>query len=135
MSVAIARLEGNERITVLKRHARELMKDEDGEIILEFNGYVDPDKIVKFVEWANDEYKVKLVVAHAELKEYVTMAIAGGAVGAGVALLAKYYGLPVSWPIVVGAAIGGAILGAMSTTLHIRIYKFKGMTRIKLVAY
>ena len=127
-------LPANARLTTLKTHARRLMREEEGEVIFEFQGPIDPDKIVKFLEWADDEYSVSVVITHAELEEFATMALAGGAVGAGAALVAKALGLAVSWPVVALAAGAGALIGAMSTTLHIRVFRYQGHTRIALKA-
>ena len=127
-------LPANAPLAALKTHARRLMREEEGEVLFEFQGQVNPDKIVKFLEWADDEYSVSMVVAHAELEEYATMAMAGGALGAGAALVAKALGLTVSWPLVAGATLAGALIGAMSTTLHIKVYRYRGHTRIALKA-
>ena len=62
------------------------------------------------------------------------MALAGGAVGAGAALVAKVLGLTISWPMVALAAGAGAIIGAMSTTLHFKVYSYLGHTRIAMKA-
>ncbi len=74
------------------------MREEEGEVIFEFQGPIDPEKIVKFLEWADDEYSVSVVITHAEFEEFATMALAGGAAGAGAALVAKALGPSVSWP-------------------------------------
>ena len=127
-------LPANARLATLKAHARSLMREEEGELIFEFQGPIDPERIVKFLEWADDGYSVSMVISHAEFEEFVTMAQAGGAVGAGVALGAKALGLVVSWPMVALAVGAGAILGALSTTLHIKVYRYRGRTRIALKA-
>ncbi len=127
-------LPANARLATLKAHARQLMREEEGEVIFEFQGPIDPEKIVKFLEWADDEYSVSVVITHAELEEFATMALAGGAVGAGAALVAKALGLAVSWPVVALAAGAGALIGVMSTTLHIRVFRYRGHTRIALKA-
>ena len=80
------------------------MREEEGEVIIEFQGPIDPEKIVKFLEWADDEYSVSVVITHAEFEEFATMALAGGAAGAGAALVAKALGPSVSWPMVALAA-------------------------------
>ena len=61
-------LPANARLATLKTHARRLMREEEGEVIFEFQGPIDPEKIVKFLEWADDEYSVSVVITHAELE-------------------------------------------------------------------
>ena len=127
-------LPANAPMAALKAHTRRLMREEEGDVLFEFQGHVNPDKIVKFLEWADDEYSVSMVITHAELEEYATMALAGGALGGGIALLAKALGLAVSWPLVAGVTLAGTIIGAMSTTLHIKVYRYRGNTRIAIKA-
>lgn len=118
----------------LKRYAR-WAAEEDAELLFEFSGDVPPERIVKFFEWADDEFKVKAIVRHAELKEYVTMTVAGAAVGAvGVSALAYAVGATLSLPLVLGGAAVGALIGGLSTPLHVKIYKHRGKTRMRLAA-
>lgn len=122
------------KLASLKRLAR-WAAEEEGELVLEFAGDVPPERIVKFFEWADDEYRVKAIVRHAELKEYVTSTVAGAAVGAaGITALAYAVGATITMPLVLGGAAAGAIIGALSTPLHIKVYKRKGRTRIRLAA-
>lgn len=127
----VVKLPAKTHQAALRRFARDAAED-DCEVVLEFQGDIDPAKIVKFVEWAGEEYSLNLVITHAELKDYVAMAASGAAIGAGLALAAKALGMAVGWPVVAAAAVGGAILGALSTGLHVKIWKYKGKNRMKL---
>ncbi|MBK8695344.1 MAG: hypothetical protein IPN17_24500 [Deltaproteobacteria bacterium] len=129
----VVRLEAEDaRLGSLKRYAR-WAAEHDGELVLEFSGDVPPERIVKFFEWANDEFSVRAIVRHAELKEYVTSTVAGaGAGAAGLCLLAYFAGVPITWPILLGGAAAGAIVGVLTTPLHIKVYKVKGRTRLRL---
>ena len=67
----VVRLEAEDaKLGSLKRYAR-WVAEHDGELLLEFSGDVPPERIVKFFEWANDEFSVKAIVRHAELPVYV----------------------------------------------------------------
>ena len=55
---------------------------------------------------------MSIVITHAELEEFAMMALAGGALQAGAALVAKALGLAVSWLGVALAAGAGALIGA-----------------------
>lgn len=129
----VVRLKPKDATLANLKHLARWAAEEKGELMIEFSGDIPPERIAKFFEWATDEYKVKAVVRHAELKEYVTMTVAGAAVGAaGITLLAYYVGAAVSLPLVLGGAAAGAVLGALSTPLHIKIYKTRGRTRMRL---
>ena len=127
-------VEGAANLGSLKRFAR-WAAEEDGEPILEFSGDIPSERFVKFFEWADDEFKVKAIVCHAELNEYVTMTVAGAAMGAmGIAALAYAVGATISLPLVLSGAAVGALLGGLSTPLHVTIYKHPGKTRLRLAS-
>lgn len=116
----------------LKRFAR-YASEQDVELVFEFSGDIPPERVVKLFDWAGEEFKVQAIVRHAELKEYVTSAVAGAGVGAaGLGLLAYFAGVPVTWPIILGGAAAGALMGLLTTPLHIKIYKVRGRTRMRL---
>ena len=115
----------------LKAHARWAARA-DGALVLEISGDLPPERILKFVEWANDNYRVKAVIRHAELKDYVERAAATGAVAAGAVVLAKLAGWAISWPAALLLVIAGMVIGAGSTPLSLKVYKYRGKTRLQL---
>lgn len=132
MNTSIQTLDVNERVETLQAQTREFVKHRQGELIFEFNSEADPEKIVKFVEWANDHYKLTLTVAHAELRDYIRRALMGGLIGGGIMLLARVlFPWFLSGSLIAGALLG-AWVGAVSAAIHIKIYKFNGRTRIKI---
>jgi hypothetical protein len=129
-SAKVAALPADINLRSLKKYTRDAV-DGECDLILEFNGEVNPKKIVKYVDWAGKEYRLKIVVQHAELRDYVELSCAGAGIGLGVGLLAYALGF-VSWPAVLAATGIGALLGLLTTSVNMRIYKYRGNTRVKI---
>lgn len=124
---------------------------QDGyEVVLIIGDSTPPERILKVVAACVGNYKVQFVVKHAELEEYFRNAAIGATIGAGVGaagytatkLLAfsKIGGALVAAPIALpallaaiglGALIGAATGAAVTPLAEVKIYKFRGETRVK----
>ena len=117
---------------------------EGTDVILRCGDSVRPERILKLLEFTIGGSSVKLVVRHAELREYIENALAGATIGsavgtAGAIVAALAAGNPVTLPVVLsGAGIGavaGAFLGLGWTTIgYTTVYKTSGETRIRFEA-
>ena len=117
---------------------------EGTDVILTLGDSVNPERIIKILECTIGDSRVRLVVRHAELDEYIENAFVGaaigGAAGAGAAIVfAILAGNPVTGPVVLSAAgLGaatGAIIGLGSTAIAlVTIYKTSGETRMRYEA-
>ena len=132
-----------------RRHLTTLQRDiteyaESGHyVVLHLGENTPPQRILKVLEATAGAYNVKLVVRHAELREYVENAITGTAVGiflAGVAgiLSALATGNPIQLGNLLGAmglgGLLGGLIGLSSTPISKCIlYKSKNATLIKFI--
>lgn len=114
------------------------------DVILELGEDPSPERIIKILKATAGKYKIDLTIRHAELEEYIECALTGAAAGgllAGAAAVLTAVASGVSLPLKVflsavgtGAAIGG-ILGLCSTPIaEVKVYKFRGETRIKFIS-
>jgi|GEM_PF-6242526 len=101
-------------------------------VILDFGTKADPDKIESVLEFFNDEYGIELSIRHAELQEIIENGIIGGVSGTGFGILySMIFGGPVGI-LALACGIGGLLLGVLSTTLHVTVYKYRGHTMMKI---
>lgn len=130
------------------RQTRSLLRDvedamEEGwDVVLDLGEDASPERVIKIMEAVAGSYRVDVVVRHAELREYIDNSLTGAAIGGGAAatavLTALAAGAPFSWPalltaIGVGALTGGLIASALTPMSELRVYKYRGSTRVKLV--
>lgn len=116
---------------------------EGREVVLVFGDGVHPKRIEKVLAATLAGYEVKVFVRHAELGEYVTNAAKGAGMGAAAGIVvavvgAVAAGTPITWPLLAGAAAIGALAGGVAYAgatpiAEVRIYKYKGQTRMKFL--
>ena len=114
------------------------------EIVVDFGTKVDPEKVLQTLTLIIGKLKVEMVIRHAELKDYLVGAangaIIGGALGGAWALLEAAVTVGTSLELTtliakigLGALIGFFIGTAAVPVSSVRIYKYKGATRMKLL--
>jgi hypothetical protein len=117
----------------------------DGQdVVVIFGDGVRPERIVKVLAASAAGHDVKLVIRHAEFREYIENAVlgatAGAAIGAGAAVLvAITAGAPIALPTVlaaagVGAVIGMTLMGGGTPIAEVRVYRSRGQTCVKFLA-
>lgn len=122
----------------------ERFTEEGYDVILQLDENPSPQRILKILKATAGRYKIDLTIRHAELEEYVENtlagALAGGFITGAAALIAAVAtGNPIPLKVFfqkvgIGAAIGG-VLGLCSTPIAgVKIYKYRGETRIKFLA-
>lgn len=128
------------RVENVAVEAQEVL-EEGKEVVLQIQGNADPERIFEILYVTVGDYEIDLTVRCPELKEYLTHALAGVAIGGGVgaaaALTAAAAGAPVTLPVTlgligIGALIGGAIGSGTAFVSSATVYKYRGETRIKL---
>ena len=116
------------------------LTDQGREVVLVISDPVPPERVVKIIQFAQGNLDIQLIVRHAELQEYLTNALAGVAIGAGVGVAGVLAAVAAGNPITAGpvlAAIGlGALIGAAMGTgatpmAQLIVYKHRGETRLK----
>ena len=137
-----------EVIETHRRQARSLSAEARGlleegyEVAFDFGHDPDPDRVMRVLRMSiGKKTKATLTVRHAELSEY----IANGAIGAGLGLGLGLYAVtkllaagvpmdPKTGAIIVGGgAVIGLAAGLLATKIEISIYKYRGITKAKLV--
>lgn len=116
---------------------------EGREVVLVFGDGVGPKRIEKVLAATLAGYEVKVFVRHAELGEYITNAAKGAGMGMAAGIVVAIVGAaaastPITWPLLVGAALLGGAAGAVAYAgatpiAEVRIYKYKGQTRMKFL--
>lgn len=108
---------------------------EGGDLVLDFGEDADPKRVFKYLEWLGAEHRVEITIRHAELEEFVTGIVAGAAIGAAAAAVAALAaGGPVAWTAIATAAGIGAIVGLALTPVTVRVYRYRGHTRVRISA-
>ena len=112
------------------------------EVILQFDRNVDPNRVLKTINFCVDEKKVEIIIRHAEFREYVEEAAKGAIFGTAVAVAGYVYtALRAGNPVTLAAMLAAAGLGALAGTIigagvtqvgSVTIYKYRGETRVRL---
>ncbi len=112
------------------------------EVVLTIQETAPPERVLKIIHACVGDDKIDLVVRHAELKEYLEHALVGGVIGGGVAawglVLAKLAGATLNLPVTLtaiglGALLGATIGAAVTPISEVRVYRYRGETKIKLI--
>lgn len=124
----------------LKRSIESSLED-GNDVIIHLGENARPERVLKILSATAGEWRVEVVLRHAELREYLEHALAGAAAGGFIGgsaslLTAITLGNPVSLAAVLasaglGAAIG-AVLGLASTPCtSVKVYRRQRKTFIK----
>ena len=124
--------------------ARDAMQEIEAgyEVILQFDRNVDPNRVLKTINFCVDDKEVEIIIRHAEFREYVEEAAKGATLGTAVAvagyiLTALRAGNPVTLAAMLAAAglgaLAGLIFGAGVTQVgSVTIYKYREENRVRL---
>lgn len=103
----------------------------------------DPERILRIIAATIGPADVQLVVQHAELKEYLELALAGVAIGSAVGASAFIINtLALGNPITIGPALLSILIGGivglvvgvgLAAVAEIRVYRRNGVTRMKFL--
>ena len=106
-----------------------------------------PERILKVMDATIGDYKVNLSIKDPKLKEYLKLGLVGTVIGAGGLGCALVYSaivtgtalatitFPVALTVIgVGAVIGCAVGLGVATCYDVKIYKYRGETRMKIIS-
>ena len=125
---------------IIKRDILQTL-DEGYDVVLCLGEDARPERVLKLLSATAGEWKVDLVLRHADLREYLEHALVGASAGAffggsAAVLAAIAAGTPISLAAFltaagVGAAVGGLLGLATTPCSVVKVYKRKGNTYIK----
>lgn len=137
MSTETIEVKGKQLRTVARVVDAQLTEGRD--VVLNFGRHAKPERVLESLNLLVGTYDVELTIRHAELREYLENATAGGLLGAAIGTIAA---LALPGPATVALVLQGAGIGAIAGALigggltqvqEITVYKHRGETRVKLV--